>query len=119
MIKMDAAAGMPLPGLSRDRLLARPLGDEDPPSRPGYDQSFVHEDLDRATGRRPGDAEGLSQSVEAWHLLTGQKLAVSDLLAQFGRNAQIGRHQLSGHKINVPSSPLSCDCTSLCCAVLG
>ena len=100
-------------------LLTWPLGDEDSPSRPGYDQSFVHEDLDRATGSRPGDVVGLSQSVEAWYLLTGQKLAVSDLLSQFGRNAQIGRHQLSGHKINVPRRSLTCGCTSLYCAVLG
>jgi hypothetical protein len=99
-------------------LLAWPLGDENSPSRPGNDQSFVHEDLDRATGSRPGDAVAFSQPVEAWHLFTGQKLAVSDLLSQFGRNPQIGRHQLSGHKINVPSRLLTCDCTSLCCAVL-
>jgi hypothetical protein len=105
--------------LGGEPLLAWPLGDEDSPSRPGNDQSFVHEDLDRATGSRPGDAVGLSQPVEAWHLLTGQELAVGDLLSQFGRNAQIGRHQLSGHKINVPSRLLTCDCTSLCCAVLG
>jgi hypothetical protein len=42
-------------------------------------------------------------------LLTRQKLAVRDLLAQLSRDLQIRRHQLSWHKINVSSrSLISC-----------
>lgn len=94
------------------------FGDENAPAWPGNDQSFVHEDLDSAAGCGPRNPVGLGQPVQAWHLLAGQKLAIGDLLAQFRRDAQIGRYQLSSHKINVPSSPLTCVCARLCCAVL-
>jgi len=94
------------------------FGDENAPARPGNDQSFIHEDLDSAAGCGPRDPVGLGQPVQAWHLLARQKLAIGDLLAQFRRDAQIGRYQLSDHKINVPSRPLTCVCTRLCCAVL-
>ena len=96
-----------------------PFGDEDAPAWPGYDQSFIHEDLDSAAGCGPRDPVGLGQPVQAWHLLARQKLAIGDLLAQFRRDAQIGRYQLSDHKINVPTSPLTCVCTRLCCVRLG
>jgi hypothetical protein len=96
-----------------------PFGDEDAPAWAGYDQSFIHEDLDSAAGCGPRDPVGLGQPVQAWHLLAREKFAIGDLLAQFRRDAQIGRYQLSGHKINVPSRPLTCACTRLCCAVLG
>ena len=95
------------------------FGDEDAPAWPGDDQSFIHEDLDSAAGCGPRDPVGLGQPVQAWHLLARQKLATGDLLAQFRSDTQIGRYQLSNHKINVPSRPLICVCTRLYCAVLG
>ena len=95
-----------------------PFGDEDAAAWPGYDQFFIHEDLDSAAGCGPRDLVSLGQPVQARHLLARQKLAIGDLLAQFRRDAQIGRYQLSDHKINVPSRPLTCVCTRLCCAVL-
>jgi hypothetical protein len=47
----------------------------------------------------------LGQRVKARYLLARQQLPIRDLLAQVSRDPQIGRHQLSGHKINILITP--------------
>ena len=67
------------------------FGHEHAPAWPGLDQAFVREYLYSPARCGAGDAIGLGEPVEARYLLAGQEFAVGDLLAQIGRDSQVGR----------------------------